>query len=376
MRFPKQLFEPLVNLQELNLSKTMKILLLQPNWLSNLKQLRSFSYAVNQLYRIPMFTSPDGVPLTPNLEELHLEDNNIRQIYAKQVEGLSSLKKLYLSRNSIRLIENCTFSNLFKLRYLYLDGNPLIQLEDQSLLTNSIVFMNLAKTGLFSEQQYSSFNPLNINNSISSLDLSGTNLNSHQLSGFVKYYRALRTLNVNQNNLKILTSETFQNLPSLEELLAANNSLTQISASSLPSKLWTQLKTLHLSGNPIRCDCRLIEFCQWIKAKNFSYSRKLLQSMQCVSKDGKRKSFPVLRVENRVKLKCLVEQNEWFRRALTATVFAISFLSTFASTVHRFRWNIRYWIFSHKVTLIWTVTHLSTSMYVDTRCQYISVLNN
>ena len=79
------------------------------------------------------------------------------------------------------------------------------------------------------EPQYSSNNTLNIENTILDLDLSGTNLNYHLLNGFVKYYEALRTLNVDHNYLDILTSETFQNLPFLEKLRAANNSLTHIS---------------------------------------------------------------------------------------------------------------------------------------------------
>src|SRR6218665_2826814 len=252
--FPKELFMPLRNLQELHLSRTMSMSM--PDWLSNLAKLRNFSYTLNHLDEIPSFST-----WTSNIEELHLEDNDIHQIYRKELEGLGSLQKLFLCRNSIELIKNGTFNLLRKLSYLSLDGNRLGRVGYHSFLSNSILFMNLSNTGLFLEQ-YSSSSPLNFNNSMSSLDLSGTNLNTHLLNGFVKCYEALRNLNVNQNNLDILTPETFQYLTSLEELLAANNSLSQISDSFLPSKLWRQLKTLDLSGNPLMCDCKFIEFCQ------------------------------------------------------------------------------------------------------------------
>src|SRR6218665_1466065 len=104
-KFPKQLFEPLTNLQELRLSRTMKILKFWPNWLYNLTQLKTLSYDLNQLYRIPMFTSREGAPLTPKLKELHLEDNSIRQFYSRDLLGLSSLEQLFLCRNFIGFIE-------------------------------------------------------------------------------------------------------------------------------------------------------------------------------------------------------------------------------------------------------------------------------
>src|SRR6218665_1903046 len=322
-------------------------------WLINLRQLRNLTYDQNLLPWFPKFLSSLMELRAPNLTELHFEDNNIRNIFSNDMTGLGSLEKLFLCRNVISSIQSDAFNVLTNLKYLNLDGNPLLKLEHRSLLSNSIEFMSLARTGLFLEPQYSSNNPLTINNSMSSLDLSGNNLNSHQLSGFVKYYKALRTLDVNQNKLEILTIETFQNLPSLEELLAANNSLTQISDASLPPKLWRQLTTLDLSENPFRCDCKLFKFSQWIKENNFSYSKKLLDNMQCVSySSGKRQSFIVSKAENRLKMLCLVEDSEWFLWALTAAVFVTSFLSTFASIVHRFRWNIRYWLFTHKVTFI------------------------
>src|SRR6218665_3215776 len=286
-------------------------------WLINLRQLRNLTYDQNLLPWFPKFLSSLMELRAPNLTELHFEDNNIRNIFFNDMTGLGSLEKLFLCRNVISTIQSDAFNVLTNLKYLNLDGNPLLKLEHRSLLSNSIEFMSLARTGLFLEPQYSSNNPLTIDNSVSSLDLSGTNLNTHLLNGFIECYQALRTLNVNQNKLEILTIETFQNLLSLEELLAANNSLTQISDSSLPLTLWNQLKTLDLSGNPFTCDCKLIEFCQWMRAKNFSYSLMLLDNMQCVSHLNKKKQFfPVQDVERRLKNKCLVKENDWFLRAL------------------------------------------------------------
>ena len=352
-RYPMTLFTVLKSLMELRLSKTVVNPKLKHDWLFAPKQLKSFFFAENRLERIPAFETPTLVSRTPNLTELHLEDNKIHSIDSHHIIGLSSLESLFLCRNVIGFIENGAFNFLGKLKYLNLEGNPLVQLEHKSLLSNSIEFMNLAKTQLFLAEQYPSNNPLTINNSMTSLDLSGTHLDTHLLNGFIKCYKALRTLNVNKNRLEILTIETFQNLPSLEELLVANNFLTQISESSLPSKLWTQMKTVDLSGNPFRCDCKLFKFSQWIKENNFSYSTKLLNNMQCVSYlNEKKHSLIVSKAENYLKMKCLVEESEWFLWALTATVVVISFLSTFASAVHRFRWNIRYWIFSHKVSSV------------------------
>ena len=343
------------NLTELHLSKTVNTPPTRENLPIAPMQLKIFYYVQNMLSDISDFTNDTTGPQTSNLIELHLEDNKIDEIYYLHLQGLDSLEKLFLCRNNIRFIDNGAFYILEKLNYVYLDGNPLLQLEHMSLWSDSIQFMSLANTGLFLEPQYSSKNPLNFNNSISSLDLSGTNLNTHLLNGFAKYYQSLRSLNVSQNSLDTLASETFHKLLSLEELWLTNNSLTHISDSSLPPELWRQLKTLDLSGNPFRCDCSLFKFSQWIKTNNFSYSTKLLNNMQCVSYlNEKKQSFIVSKTENRLKMKCLVEENEWFLWALTATVSVISCLSTFASAVHRFRWNIRYWLFTHKVSLIST----------------------
>ena len=348
---PTELYLDLKNLTELRLSSTVTRPQLKKDWFIANMQLKILLYAENRLDHIPIFAERRYGPLKTNLTELHLEDNEIREINASTLRGLTSLEHLFLCRNVIDFIANGTFRYMRNLKYLNLKGNPLLRLEHKSLVSNSIEFMNLAKTQLFSGQQYSSKHPLNINNSISSLDLSDTNLSTPLLNGFLKYYNVLRRLNVNQNNLTILTSEAFQKLQSLEELLVANNSLTQISNSSLPPKLWRQMKTLDLSGNPFRCDCKLFKFSHWIKMKNFSYSTKLLDNMQCVSYLKRtRQSFVVSRESNRLMLKCFAKESKFFLWSLIATVFVITFLSTFASIVHRFRWNIRYWIFTHKVT--------------------------
>src|SRR6218665_3959700 len=50
------LFDPLVNLEVLQLSRTMSLPMIIPDWLYNIKQFRYFSYALNHLDRLPSFT--------------------------------------------------------------------------------------------------------------------------------------------------------------------------------------------------------------------------------------------------------------------------------------------------------------------------------
>src|SRR6218665_110762 len=150
----------LSKLEELSMSKTVPSRQSKPKRIMPPNQLKKLFYAENYFRGIQVFHSGEhGLP-TPKLTELHLEDNNIRQIYSRDLLDLESLENLFLCRNFVDFIENGALNFLIKLNYLNLDGNPLVQLEHTSLLSNSIEFVSLSNTKLFSGQQYSSKHPL------------------------------------------------------------------------------------------------------------------------------------------------------------------------------------------------------------------------
>ena len=73
------------------------------------------------------------------LQELHLEDNQIEDLAGNEFNGLSNLKELFLQNNYITTIARTTFQPLRSLTVLRLDGNLLTSYPVWELTANPLL---------------------------------------------------------------------------------------------------------------------------------------------------------------------------------------------------------------------------------------------
>ncbi|KAE9415552.1 hypothetical protein Angca_002700, partial [Angiostrongylus cantonensis] len=177
----------------------------------------SLNIASNELDRIP--TEALGA-ISDLLTTLNLKNNRIRTLDATQFLGLRNLTQLTISGNLIEAIEEAAFEHLPALKYLDISDNPVTTWSPSAFkdMSSSIHTLNLANTGLFSIPKMSYYAIQNFNlsmNKIHNIDRSDIARTSQLVS-----------LDISFNNLLRLQDNVFVDL--------------------------IYLKTLNISGNPIR----------------------------------------------------------------------------------------------------------------------------
>ena len=80
-----------------------------------------------------------------NLEELHLNNNDITDIPSDAFAGLSNLYLLDLSYNSISSLLNTPFDGLSSLYNLYLQHNSISRIPSGTFSSNPISRLNLSE---------------------------------------------------------------------------------------------------------------------------------------------------------------------------------------------------------------------------------------
>ncbi|CAC5419710.1 SLIT3 [Mytilus coruscus] len=170
----------------------------------------------------------------PKLKHLFVNDNQISVVQVNAFEDCEIMDTIYLQYNKIRSIESFTFINMPKLIKLYIDNNEISTIEPYS-------FMNLP-------------NLLN-------MDLSGNNM-SHIDETMFRNLTSLSLLLFKNNKIQSLETNTFINMVHLSELNLSGNNISHIEEhafGNLPS-----LAALHLTGNPLNCDCSIFSFWTWL----------------------------------------------------------------------------------------------------------------
>ncbi|XP_064392597.1 uncharacterized protein LOC135340207 [Halichondria panicea] len=149
------------------------------------------------------------VDVQQNVEELNLQANNFSVLARDDLQNYTSLTALDLSFIGLRVIEEGSFTNTTALEELELDGNLLTEIPDNLFEFTQLTTLNLLQN--------------NIGN-ISAATFIGV--------------QSFGTINLQDNVIRTIPDDTFSALGRLSEL--------------------------NLGGNPLRCDCELRWFPEFL----------------------------------------------------------------------------------------------------------------
>ncbi len=207
--------------------------------------------------------------ITPNMfnsttvENLDLNNNNIRTIASNAFSQLPALKELVLDSNGIDDLRSDAFSGVSKLRTLQLHDNNITDVAS-NVFANlvSLLTLNLARNNIhqISKGSISGLNRLQrlilSNNHISKLD--------------VDIFRNLNKLNIlalSGNHLMTVDADMFRELP-LQEVYLTNNNITTVTHLGEWLSENKSLSTLALADNPLHCDCYMEPLRVWLLERN------------------------------------------------------------------------------------------------------------
>ena len=219
------------------------------------------------IYSCHLVTLPGTLlkPLSASLRRFSLYRNTLPLLIPTTLfEGLA-LERLDLSYNQI---SNWNFTQFVRSNVIQFMGN-FIGNKSESIIRNIIdcESLGIANTGL---QQFR-------------IDMESASVSS------------IKQLDLSDNEMYHLESETFKQFQSLEILLLANNSLRTI-----PDKfgeIFSRLTRLDVSANPFHCNCELLWLKRWL-TKNKS---KLRMRATCIVAGHR---IPIINIDDK-SFRCL-----------------------------------------------------------------------
>ena len=270
----------LVNMKELDLTHNQIVVILGGTFAANTK-VTQVDLSNNQLTTMSQQAFQG---LETSLEKLILQNNLLSGFQLRAVANLTRLRELNTAMNSIMSVPMDTFTNTSQLQLLNLRGNKVSVLSMEALAPtrNSLKELDISENGLRSIpsgvfQGFSSLEKLQmdgqplwgivkadiftgIEDNLQRLSLSMTNFTSSNLNA-LSGLRALQSLNLKQNNIKLIPDQIFQNMRSLSNLDLSFCGLTNLSQSSLDG-LQQNLAYINLNGNNITTlnECVFYEF--------------------------------------------------------------------------------------------------------------------
>ncbi|XP_069696518.1 uncharacterized protein [Periplaneta americana] len=198
-------FKGLVLLRQLNLQHNL-LTKLEVGIFKNMTQMTDLQLAYNRIENLEAGLF-EGLA---SLRKLNLEHNLLNSLKIGAFIGLTNLSRLSLSHNRLTTLDPNVFMYLSKLNYLPLDGR-----KDLKIPSNSS-FLNIEKV----EDLHMS-------------ECNGTCVMPRSFENTTNF----TVLDLSNNKLKVIDENIFRVMPRLRELL--------------------------LYGNPLECDCGLLEVWRW-----------------------------------------------------------------------------------------------------------------
>lgn len=337
-----------------------------------------------KLYKVPKFN-------TSSLQRLDLYNNDqIEELDNRVFSGLSNLSNLLLHGCSIRTVKRYAFSGLQRLQKLDLSRNAIasngIPAKALSAMQN-LVSLDLSFNKVTTiSTEYTLFRGLkklqwldfsqndcgNISTRIFQplVNLQTLNLAGNRLGRVIETdfegqlflgLSELRSLRLDDNELRVLQDTLFSSLASLQMLNLSNNYLTSWAAgmfnasgkldivdfSSNKIAIVTEQElltvpintSLNLTDNPFACYCDLRWFRRWIGAHNSSKKLVHVEKYICNSPDEMAKK-PLLDFNpDDIEARCHLLPLMWI---LVGTCSGVVAVMLFLGTVmYRYRWQLR-----------------------------------
>ncbi len=262
---PQEVFT-LPKLQRLDLSQNFIRELQLPVNGNAAKDLQYLDVSSNHIVDI------NHVVLPPEIEEIHLKNNQITASGLVDFQFPPSLRKLILSNNKIKV------SVMFKhgsetLKTLDLSFNSLVNLSAGTFANFSgLEVLNLKKNSLqlIDPAAFNGLDSLNV------LDLSQNGIIELASSAF-KSLHSLQYLYLSDNHLQVVNPSLTTGLFSLEYLDLRHNDIIRVEPLVDCEDSLTQLL---LDRNPLECSCHLRSFQDWLKSST-KLKRESKTSARC-----------------------------------------------------------------------------------------------
>ena len=216
-----------------------------------------------------------------NLWRLQLNSNKLTNVTKGLFKEMKSLQILDLSANKIKQVDEGSLDSNQKLQAVRLDANQLENIEGLFVNLHDLIWLNVSDNNI-SQFDYA-FLPVNLrwldisHNHISELgnyfDLTGelhlteldVSFNSLKQLGPHNIPDSIENLMVNDNKISQIVPYTFFKKTHLTKVDLTVNDLKTIDRNSLRlSSDVTRFPDFYLTGNPIECDCEMV----WLKSIN------------------------------------------------------------------------------------------------------------
>ena len=182
-----------------------------------------------------------------SLKYLYMDWNVILEISPHAFQPLRNLEILKMNRNGLRTIQNGTFSNLTNLIYLSLSYNGILQLTDFALPMPSL------KTLKVNSNQLKTIEPkafAAMGKSMKSLSLENNYIKYLEKDAF-ENLTALKFLNLYHNFIKYIPANFLQESKNLKVLVLGFNLISTLGIPQKFFQLFPQLKSLQMGSNPL-----------------------------------------------------------------------------------------------------------------------------
>ena len=234
------LFQGLANLDQLSLNNN-KLDNLPVGIFLGLTSLKKLHLSFNEFTRLP-----NDIFNETNLNVLELQNNKLKELNPNTFRNLFNLNKLLLNNNALIKLPAGVFKGLTNLKELYLDCNQLRHLPDNTFNETSLTLLQLQNNNLRHLTPEIFQNLINLNklflqnNALDELpagifkeltNLNELNLafnNLRELPNGLFNETDLILLQLQNNSLRELNSEIFQNSHHLNQLYLQNNMLLEI----------------------------------------------------------------------------------------------------------------------------------------------------
>ncbi|XP_071036759.1 leucine-rich repeat and fibronectin type-III domain-containing protein 5-like [Parasteatoda tepidariorum] len=157
----------------------------------------------------------------------------------------------------------CQLRNLKRVFHIQLNNIGLEYIDSDVSCASYVEFLYLGSNRIsyISDQAFASFAQL------WKVDLQENKISEMKRGMLPNPAKKLYMINLSSNQISSLPKDFFTNMPKLEKINLSENNF-HILDETLYAPVWKEVISLSLSGNPLRCDCRM----KWLLNLKFPFS--------------------------------------------------------------------------------------------------------